>query len=150
DDVGAPRAFIEVDMHLQSPEAARFGFLFVPSALLHERLALILKQHQTLDASLRKRIDRGQFLQVKFDLVSTLDVRPVLQTPGVMLDSAADIRHGIFESGKLGRKSRAGLVRGKVVLRLVLSPVEIVSNRFEFLESDVDRAVLTARKKQRA
>ena len=67
-----------------------------------------------------------------------------------MLDPPADFGNRFFQTRQLGGKARARFMSGEIVLRLVFGPVEIIADRFELLECDVDGAVLPPRKEQGA
>ena len=62
-----------------------------------------------------------------------------------MLDFAADLGDLLFQARELRGETAASLVRGQIILRLMLGAIQIVAHRFQFLERDVDRAVLSTR-----
>ena len=60
-----------------------------------------------------------------------------------------EIRNDVFQTCDLCRKAYPRLLCGPVVLRLVLGPIEVFAHRFQFLQRDVDDAILAVRKEQR-
>ena len=62
----------------------------------------------------------------------------------------ADFGDCFFQTGQLHGQAPARFVRAQVVLRLVLGTFEVVTDGFQLFEGHVDRAVLAARKRQRA
>src|SRR5262245_34095038 len=111
---------------------------------------LLLQKLKPFDSAIRKTVDHRQLPEARIDLIAPLHIRSVLKTLGVVVDLPGDLGHSIFEHGEFGSEPRPGFVGCKVILGLMLGPLQVLANRFEFLERNIDRAVLAARQKERS
>ena len=65
-----------------------------------------------------------------------------------MSDARLEIRNDVFQPRNLRRQARSSFLRGPVFLGLMLRAIQVVTNGFQFLQRDIDDAILSVRKEQ--